>query len=353
MLSFLSKIENLVGLDIGSHAVKLVQLKAKDNAVRLSNLGLAPLPREAFTEGRITKPELVANSIRQLTSHLKLKEKAAAISISGYEVMIKKIELPTMSEEELANRMQSELGQYIPYNIEEVDVDYQVMDMAQNRPNFMEVLLVAAKKESVSEYTALLRMAGLDTYVVDVDFFALGNAFETTYGFGEENVALLDIGATKSVMNIANKGAPVFTRGISIGGGQITDNIKDAFRLSPEDAERVKLGEAVESVPQEDLEDIFVSTIRNWVNEFRRAIDFYYNNYPDKRIEKIFLSGGSCRIPGLDRVFQENMEIPVEIFNPLSRIQYDSKQFDPSYIDYIGPQMAISLGLALRKTKEK
>ncbi|MCE5336898.1 MAG: pilus assembly protein PilM [Desulfobacteraceae bacterium] len=348
-----SKTEHLIGLDIGTHSIKLTQVQSGDIKPKLVSMGIASLPRDAFAEGRIAQPDLVANLIRQLTTHLKIKQKSAAVSVSGYDVMIKKIELPTMTEEELETRMHSELGQYIPYNIDEVDIDYQVLDIAKDRPNFMEVLLVAAKKESIGDFNNLLKIAGLDPYVVDVDFFALGNAFEITYGFEEERIALIDIGASKSVMNISHKGIPIFTRSISIGGNQVTDNLKNFFNISFEEAEKVKLGETSENYAAQDMEEVFVSTVSGWVNECRRAVDFYYNNYPDSRIEKLYLSGGSCRLPGLDRVFQEQIEIPVEIFNPIAHLTYETKQFDPAYIEYIGPQMAISLGLALRKSKEK
>ena len=353
MLSLFSKVENLVGLDIGSHSVKIMQANIANVTPRLISMGVAPLPRDAFVEGRVAKPELVAEAIRVLASHLGIKQRTVAISISGYDVMFKKIPLPTMTESELDERMHSELGQYIPYNIDEVDVDYKVIDVSKDRPDSMDVLIVAAKKESVSDFTNLLKLCGFDPFVVDVDFFALSNSFEASYGFGDDRVALLDIGANKSVMNIGHKGVPIFTRSISIGGNQITDNIKDAFNISFEEAESVKLGEVTGKYPARDLEEIFVSTVSGWVTECRRAVDFYYHNYPEQNIDALYLSGGSCRIPGLDKVLKEHMEIPVQIFNPISRIQYDVKQFDPAYVDYIGPQMAISLGLALRKTKEK
>jgi type IV pilus assembly protein PilM len=353
MFSFFSKIENFVGLDIGTNSVKVMRVNAGDGAPKLVSMGIAPLPHDSFAEGRVTKPEVVAGAVRQLSDHLKIKQKEVAVSVSGYDVMIKKIELPTMSEDELETRMHSELGQYIPYNIEEVDKDYQVLDVSKDRPNFMEVLLVAAKKESVSDFNNVLKISGLDPSVVDVDFFALSNSFEATYGFGEDRIALLDIGANKSLMNIAHKGTPIFTRSISVGGNQITDGIKDFFNISFEEAEAVKLGQAADKYPARDLEEIFVSTIGGWVNECKRAVDFYYHNFPDQSIHTLYLSGGSCRIPGLDKVLHEHLELPVEIFNPISRLQYDVKQFDPAYIDFIGPQMAISLGLALRRTKEK
>ncbi|MGC9963859.1 MAG: type IV pilus assembly protein PilM [Syntrophobacteraceae bacterium] len=353
MFSLFSKVENLVGLDIGSHSVKLVQVNTGGIKPKLLSMGIAPLPRDSLVEGRVAKPEVMANVIRQLATHLDIKKKQVATSISGYDVMIKKIELPTMTEDELEARMHSELGQYIPYNIDEVDVDYQIVDVSTDRPNFMDVLLVAAKKESISDFNNILRLAGFDPFVVDVDFFALSNSFEVTYGFEDKRIALLDIGANKSVMNIAQKGVPIFTRSISIGGNQITEKLKEFFNIPFEEAEMVKLGEVPGKYPARELEEIFVSTVSDWVTECRRAVDFYYHNFPDQSVDSLYLSGGSCRIPGLDKVLRENMEIPVEIFNPLSRIQYDTKQFDQAYVDYIGPQMAISLGLALRKTKEK
>jgi type IV pilus assembly protein PilM len=273
MLSLFSKSESLIGLDIGTHSVKLMQADTGNVTPRLITMGIAPLPREAFSEGRLAKPEVVADAIRLLADHLKIKRRAVAVSIAGYDVMIKKIELPTMTEDELAARMHSELGQYIPYNIDEVDVDYQVIDVSKNRPNFMDVLLVAAKKESIADFNNVLKLVGLEPIVVDVDFFALSNCFEATYRFGDERVALLDIGANKSIMNIAYKGVPVFTRSISIGGNQLTDAIKDFFSISFEEAESVKLGESVEKFPTRDLEELFVSTVTGWVTEVDADID--------------------------------------------------------------------------------
>ncbi len=353
MLSIFSRTQNLVGLDIGAHSVKLMQVRTGEAKPRLISMGIAPLPRDTYSEGRVVRPDVISGAIRQLSANLKIKQKSAAFSVSGYDVMIKKIELPTMTEDELTKRMHAELGQYIPYNIDEVDIDYQVLDVSKDRANFMDVLLVAAKKESVSDYSNLLKLSGFEPYVIDVDFFALSNAFEVSYGFEEERIALLDIGANKSVMNIAHKATPLFTRSISIGGNQLTESIQETFNITFEEAEAVKLGESTEQYPAQDLENAFVSTTTNWVNEISRAIDFYFHNYPDKNIQRIFLSGGCARIPGFDKVLQDQLDVPVEVFNPLSHIQFDQKQFDPAYIDYIGPQMAIAMGLALRKTKEK
>lgn len=347
------KQKHLIGLDLGSHAIKMIQVQEGKTALKLLSLGLTPLPAEAFDEERIKEPEIVASAIQRLAQHLKINQKLAAISISGYEVMIKKIELPTMTKEELKSRMHEELGQYIPYNLEEVNVSYHVLDTAQDRSNRMEVLLVAAKKESIGEYIKLIVQAGFEPVVIDVDFFALSNAYEATYGTADtESVALLDIGGAKTNMNIFHKGIPIFTRDISIGGSQISDKIRSRFGLSPEEAERVKLGE-MRGLSKNDVKEVFTGVVSNWVGEVKRAINFYYNNYADGKIGKLLLSGGSCRIPGLDKLFQKDMGITTEIFNPLSRLEFDPDRLDPAYIEYIGPQMAIALGLGLRRVDEK
>jgi type IV pilus assembly protein PilM len=351
--SVFRKKGNLIGLDVGSHSVKVVQLKSRDTGPELLNFGLAPFPTELLSEGRTTRPEAVAGVVQRLVHHLAIKEKSVAASVSGHEVISKKVDVPVMTEEELENRMQFELGHYIPYSINEVDVDYQILDAAKDRPNYMEVLLVAAKKETVNDHVNLIKLCDLNPLVIDVDYYALSNAFEATYGFEQKNVVLIDLGASKAIMNIVCRGLPVFPRVISIGGRQITERIEDHYGITLEEAERTKLGGIAPNLPLNELEEIFVTVVRNWVSECRKAINLFHTNFPDLSIDQIYLSGGSCRIPGLDKVFEENLDAEVAIFNPLSRLEYDSQVFDPAYIDHVGPQMAISLGLAMRKANEK
>lgn len=339
----------IVGLDLGSHSVKVVQLTRAKTGWKLVNLGLAILPPGAVVEGRVEQPERVAETAAKLVSHLKTKEKRVASSIAGYEVMIKKIELPSMSEQELESRLKEQLGQYVPYQLEEVNVDYEILGVARDKPNAMDVLLVAAKKESVNDYVGLIRLAGLEPAVIDVDFFALSNAFEVTYGVNlEENVALVDIGASKTGMTVLQGGAPVFTRDLPMGGNEITESIARGLSVPWDQAERLKLGEKAGEAAAGELEKIFVEAVRGWAGGLRRALDFYYTNYPDFAIHRILLSGGSARLPGLPEVLRLETKVPTEVFNPLVRLDYDADQFDPAYLEYIGPQMAICLGLGLR-----
>lgn len=345
---------SLIGVDIGSHAIKMLRLKEKNGILSLRNVGLLPIVHGGVGETKASKQDRIAGEIQKLAGHLKVKNKFIALSLSGYEAMIKKIELPTMTEEELEDRMHLELGQYIPYNIEEVEVDYQILDAVKDRPNFMDVLLVAAKKESINDYIQLAGSAGFEPGVIDVDFFALSNAFEAGYGLvGKDSVLLVDIGAGKATVSALDRGLPIFTRNLSIGGEQINEAIQNNFAVTREESERIKLGEVPEKIGFRAIRDLVAGVVGNWLIEIKRTIDFHYRNYPNNTIGRVYLSGGSSRLAGLVDALQEHVGIPVEIFNPLSRINCDPAVFNPSYLDYIGPQMAISFGLALRKTLEK
>jgi type IV pilus assembly protein PilM len=348
------KKKHLIGLDIGSHTLKVIQVREESKGLTLVNFGLAPVTPQAIQEGVIKEPEVLARTIKTLIANLAIKEKYVATSISGYAVMIKKIEVPAMTEEALEQSMYQELGQYIPYNTQEVNVDYQILGIAQDRPNNMEVLLVAAKKEAVDDYVNLVNLSGLEASVVDIDFFALSNAYEMLYGASaSDTVALVDVGANKISINVVHTGVPVFTRDIALGGAQITSEIQNRFGLTYDQAERVKLGEGLENFPAHELEETFFNTAKSWSMEVKRALDFFHATYRETNINKIMLSGGSCRLPGFDDLVSKDTRLTVEIFNPLKMIDYDSRSLDAEYINYIGPQMAICLGLALRKADEK
>jgi type IV pilus assembly protein PilM len=348
------KKDALLGLDIGSHAVKLVHLASAKGSYRLKHLGICHLPPNVIVEGAVKDPAAVQDAIRSLTANLKTKVKGVATSISGYSVIIKKIELPQMTPEELTENIQVEAEQYIPFNVEDVNIDFQILGSSAEKGDRMEVMLVAAKKEVIEDYSGILRKSGLAPEVIDVDFFALENAFEVNYAAGESGgVALVDIGANKMNINVLKNGVSMFNRDASVGGHQITQDIQDRFGLDYEEAEKIKLGIPSPKVPVQDLEAIFVAAATTWATEVKRAIDFFYATYPDEMINQILLSGGSSRLPGLDALLHKDTNIPTALFNPLARIDWDEKIFDREYVDYIAPQMAVAVGLALRRVGDK
>lgn len=348
------KKTSLIGLDIGSHAVKIVHLMESKGSYRLKDVGVSHLPPGCIVEGAIKDQDAVQLAIKKLVSNLKIKVKGVATSIAGWSVIIKKVDLPQMDEDELAANIEVEAEQYIPFNVEDVNIDFQILGSSSETMDRMEVMLVAAKKEVIDDYANLIKKAGLSPHVVDVDFFALENAFEANYDATESGgVAMVDIGASKMNINVLKNGVSMFNRDASIGGYQITEDIRQRFGLEFEDAEKVKLGLASDRVPLQDLEAIFVSAATNWSTEVKRAIDFFYATYPEETIGQILLSGGSSRLPGLDALFNKDTNIPVAYFNPLANIETDTKIFDQQYLDYIAPQIAVAVGLALRRVGDK
>lgn len=338
-----------LGVDIGSHTIKIAEIGSLHNGYELKNLGMAPVPREAIVEGAVKEPAQVAGIIGALVENLKTKAKKAAISIAGYSVIIKKINLPLMSEKELDNTIAVEAAQYIPFDVNDVYIDFQILGpIGDHRDDRMDVMLVAAKRETIDGYSDLIRDAGLTPTIVDVDAFALENAYEANYNPANENVALVDIGASKMNMNILINGMSAFTRDASFGGDQIAEEIRSRFGVPYEEAELIKFTGQIDESKKEELEEIFAGACALWTKEIKLAIDFYYANYPDYNLSKIVLSGGSAKIMGLNELLQMETDIPVEIFDPFSRINVDLKRFDPEYIQEMGPQATIAVGLALR-----
>jgi len=338
----------VVGLDIGSHAIKVCQLTpADDGRHRLICLGSALLPEGAVEDGMLQMPEEVARIISALFKDLKIKGKKVAISISGYSVIVKKINLAVMSDTELEAHIQSEAEQYIPFDIDDVYLDYQDLKTNSEEEDRTDVMLVAAKKEVVDGYLDMLRSAGLKPVIVDVDAFALENAFEANFSL-EENTALVDIGASKMNINIISHGMSILARDVVLGSRQLTEQIQNRFDISFDEAEEIKLGRSEAQDRQEALEEIFTNTCTQWIMEIKRALDFYYSNYPDETIAKMVLSGGGARIKGIDQFFADETGIPVEIFNPFAKMQTDDDKIDPDYLRHMAPEMALSTGLATR-----
>jgi len=346
-LPFIKKQTLSVGLDIGSHSIKICELADTGKGLKLVGLGSALLPPDALEDGTLQDPAAVAKVITTLVKNLKLKGKKVAISVSGYSVIVKKINLAVMSDEELEKHIESEAEQYIPFDIDDVYLDYQDLKTNSEDEDRTDVMLAAAKKEVIDGYLTMLREAGLQTVVVDVDAFALENAYEANFGLND-NVALIDIGASKMNINIISNGTSVLARDVVLGSRQLTEQIQNQFDLTYEEAEALKIGQVAAEDKQEGLEKIFVNTCTQWVAEIKRALDFYFSSHSDQPISKLILSGGGAKVQGLTDFFKQELNIPVEIFNPFANTEADSRVIDPEYLQHIGPEMALSAGLATR-----
>lgn len=354
--ALLPKKRQLIGLDIGSHSIKLVELdEGKRGGYHLRNLGLAQLPPEAIVEGNIQDEAAVVETIRQLVANVKPATKSVATSISGYSVIVKKITVGKASQEELEEAIHWEAEQYIPFDINDVNIDFQILGDSESNPDQMEVMLVAAKKDIIDTYTGLLRAAGLIPTVIEVDSFAMGNAYEISYGDGEEGTctALIDIGAEKMNLNIVKNAAPSLTRDASFGGRQITERIRRERGLSFQEAENLKLTGSSEPETVKAMEGIYLSVLGAWVSEVERSVELFSATYPTEKVGRLILSGGSSRVSGLPELLASGTNLEVAIFDPFAQIEYDPKVFDPDYLRYVGPQMAICTGLAMRRVGDR
>jgi type IV pilus assembly protein PilM len=350
----LFKPKNLVGLDIGSHSIKFVELKHHKGGYELKNFGLSQLPPEAIVDGVIMDSAIVVESIRNLISHLKLKNSNVCTSVSGHSLIIKKIQLPLMTEAELEEQIQWEAEQYIPFEIDDVNIDFQILGPLPDEETQMEVLLVAVKKDIINDYAAVITEAGLAAQVVDVDAFAMENIFEINYPEHlDSTVVLIDIGAGIMNINVLKNGVSTFTRDITIGGSNFTEEIQKDLGVSYEEAEILKLGGRSERAEPSDVLEVLRLTSENLVLEVQRSLDFFSATSAEEEIHHIFLSGGACRVPGLAMAIEERVAVPVEVLNPFRGIQYPEKLFDPDYLEAMGPVAAVAAGLALRRADER
>ena len=371
-----AKKNQLVGLDIGSHSIKLVEIDDTKKGMVLNNFGAIGLPKDAIVEGSVKEMELVASAIKNLIKNLKVRNKNVATSISGFSVIVKKINIEKREEAELESSIHEEAEQYIPFDISDVNLDYEVLTGKKAREEveaaeegekeegeegesetedtgMMDVMLVAAKKDIIDDYESLIHLAGLNPVVMDVDAFALQNAFELSSEDTSGCYAIVSVGAEELGINAIKEGVSIFTRDSSYGGSQITEAIMSKFDVPYEEAEKIKLGGTKVDKEKGALEEIFTSVVSGWVQEINRALDFLSTTYPDETIEKIYVSGGACRLPGFQKYLEMETNIPVEEFNPFTNLQINDKVIDPRYLNYMAPQAGVAVGLALRSVGDK
>ena len=347
------KKDNLVGLDIGSRSVKAAQIVDSKRGPMLKHFGIMDIAHGAIEEGTINDPESVAQTIQQLFKSYNIKESNVAVSIGGYSVIVKKINVQTMAEEQLQETIHFEAEQYIPFDISDVNLDFQILGENETNPNQMNVFLVAAKKEMVNDYINLVNLAGLNPCIVDVEAFALQNTFEAGYDVQDDNIALIDIGASKTSLNILKGNSSVFMRDVSLGCGQINQKIMSLIECTFDEAEQLKYGDNPDRLTPEDLTGIVSSVVTDWCTEIRRALDFFYSTYPEEQIKRIILSGGGANISEFRELLATEASAEVESIDPFQNFQIDGKNFDDAFIEQIRPQAAISMGLAMRKVDDK
>jgi len=360
------KKNQLVGLDIGSHSIKLAEIDHGKRGRLLRSFGLVPVPPGAIAEGSIKDMEAVASAIKSLYKNLRVRNKNVAVSLTGYALIAKRIALEKMDETEMEKAIQEEAEKYIPYDIDEVNLDFAVLNAGGEieegsvqegqaaGSKKMDVLLVAAKKDIVEEHVELIRAANLNLGVLDADVFALQNAAEISIDRPDGNYVIITIGAGELGINVVYKGMSSFSRDSSYGGNQITETIVAEYGLDYTEAERMKLGGVeLDDQKKEGLGKIVSHEVSAWVKEIKRALDFVAATYPDEEINEIVLAGGSSRIEGFRPFLEQETNIPVVFLNPFKNLVFSNKLFDLEYLEYMAPQAGVAVGLALRSLGDK
>ena len=335
-----------VGLSIGTSSIKMVELKRVGKVWKLIHFGIVQLPEDVIVNREIINPISVTDSIRVLSSQIKLSTKSVCTALSGTSMIIKRMNLDVPKLRELQDQVFWEAEQYIPFDVADVVMDFQMLSRGKDHKT--DVLLVAVKRSVLDTYMACISEADLKPAIVDVDFFALQNLFEFNYQFSEtQAAALVDIGASSTKIVIVHAGIPVFTKDSSMGGKNLTSEIQKHLGISYVDAEALKTGGLVNEMPQEVSELMHVMA-ENFAIEIKRAIDFYNASSSGAPVAGIYLAGGSAKIPELSRIVEESTGIPTQMINPFNAISYDPDVFTPEYMNAIAPLAAIPLGLALR-----
>jgi type IV pilus assembly protein PilM len=345
----------VVGLDIGSSSVKAVELKSIGKGFRVSAFASEPVPPESIVDGTIIGGYAVAEAIRRLFENKAFKVKEVALSLSGSAVIVKKISLPLMTDRELSDSICWEAEQYIPFDIQDVTLDYEILDAGRgDSKGTMDVLLVAAKKEKIADYTGVITQAGGVPVVVDVDAFALQNAYELNYdSAGGDLVVLLNAGASSININIVTGGQSVFARDISMGGNAYTEAVQKELNLPFETAEQAKKGEPVDEVSFEEIKSVLHAMTENVLLEIRKTFDFFKATTSSRRLDRILLSGGACSVDGFAHAIEERFNAPVDWFDPFKRIAFDPIKLGVPEPDRLVRTAAVAVGLALRKAGDR
>jgi len=359
--------KTMVGLDIGTSVIKLAQMKQNGNKWELEAAGMAEMPKESL---EAMKPEarqsFILDTLKRAYKESGIKSKHVTTSLSGDSVIVRYVKLPFMSAEELRGAIATEAEQYIPLNIDQVALDFQILGEVQEEgQKKLDVLLVAAKNDAVDQHLSLLKAAGLTPHIIDVDAFALENAFETSMPEGsEETVALLNVGASFTTVNIVEGVHTRFTRDITVAGNDFTKEVQKEFSLQFTEAEELKKAQGAISMDEEDMglssiadkddrvlrmSDAMTPVLNKLLGEVRRSFDYFETQSRKKTVERIVLSGGTARLKNLNRFLANKLGIPVEHLAPFRNIEI-GRGVDGERLTEREFQWGVCLGLAMRRT---
>ncbi len=356
IVAMLTPRRQLVGLDIGSSVIKVAQLKESKGRYFLQKFGVKPLESEVIVDGTVMDEGRVVSAIRELFEEANVKNKHVAISISGHAVIVKKISLPPMPDEELEGQVKLAAEQYIPFDINEVNIDFHVLspDASEDQQGDMSVILVAAKKDKINELTELVKAAGLVPMVMDVDAFAVENMHAINYPMAqEETTALVNLGASVMNVNIIRAGSSLFTRDIPLGGNRYTEAIQREIGLSFEEAEECKKKDRAGDSGGVSLADVMDGVNAEVASEIARTVDYFKTSTANAELNRVLVCGGVARAKGLIQQLGDRMQLPVEMADPFTEIDITGCDIDPDLLMDLAPSAAVGIGLALRAVGDR
>lgn len=346
----LFKSKGLVGIDIGSQSIKIAEFKTARSGYRLDKFSIIATPPSCINNGEIMQPITLGESIRSVASEIGLKNKNAATNIWGSAVIVKKITMPAMEKNLIDEQIQWEAEQYIPFDINEICLEYHILNSPSENTETMEVLLVAAKKELVGNYIETISSAGFKCETLDVSSFALANCFEVNYGKTDHCAAILNVGSRITNFVVMKAGEVLFCRDIPIGSFNYTSDIHKELAVSLEEAYTLKMTAIQGQEVPEEVQASIQSTHETIGDEIQGSFDFYMAASSGLSIDKIYLTGGATLVPGFCDNLSSSLNIEHEILDPFLNIQFDEKKNSQAFIDEVRPFAAIALGLAMRNT---
>ena len=346
--------KNLVGIDIGTSSIKVCQLKESRRGSGLVRVGYGELAPQTIVDGQVMDAGAVVETLQRVFHDARIKQKDVALSVSGQTVIIRKIAVPIMTAAELDEQINWEAEQHIPFKIEDVQIDYQVL---RRRPEAsqMDLLLVAAKRDQIADYAQLARDARLRPIVCDIDAFTVQNVFEFSRGLPpDQTIALINIGASLSSLNIIANGVSAFTREIANGGNVITEEIQKQLQVPYEQAEALKCGgdpaQPGEVSPQ--VVQVIETVADSIAAEIQRSLDFFMATGGEGEISRILITGGTARLVPLAQAIERRARVPVEAWIPTERLTVQAREVDGNLLQMRAAQLPVALGLALRKERE-
>lgn len=354
---FLSAKTPLLAVDIGSNSIKVGRLLGTPGKFELSNFGMMPLDPESVVEGVVQDEDHVVDALTRLVHAEDVDTPYAVASVAGEAVMIKKIKVPMMSKEELEEFIPQEAEQYIPFDIDDVRIDFQILEGVstmeehefEEEEDKQEILLVAVQNEIIDSRSNVLTAAGLKPCIIDLDVFAIVNAISISRNLQDMgSVALMDLGGAFTHLNILMDGVTSYTRDIPIGQDACTTQLMAKYEMEYRESESIKVGAIPEDANKEEIIDLIIESYEPILEELHKSFEFF-STTSNSQVERAFLCGGGAMIPGVDGLLSDRLGVPVEIFNPLEAVKLGARKFDPQSLSQMAPMATVALGLATRR----